>query len=130
LPTSQELGIPQYQRKTHYAKLIKQLRKIVEDRPEATVRGWKDRSSVAQGSTDLLVRKVKAILDDQGVYSDLHHQYLAYALALDKTQSEMAWMVDLIREHQILRDRFERRNLDPEILSRIDQLVIYRTTNR
>jgi len=38
--------------------------------------------------------------------------------------------VDLIRQHQILRDRFERRNLDPAVLDAIDALVIYRTANR
>jgi len=91
---------------------------------------WAEKSAVAQGSVDLFIRKVKQLLDEAGIYTDLHHQYLAYAQALDKSQSEMDWMVDLVREHTILRDRFERRNLDPQILDRIDALVIYRTANR
>lgn len=111
-------------------KLVKQVRQIREDRPEARIRAWAERTAVAQGQVDLFLRKVKSLLDGLGVYSDLHHQYLAYATALDKTQTEMAYMVDLIREHQILRDRFERRGLDPETLDAIDDLVIYRTANK
>lgn len=110
-----------YERKTHFVKLTKQLRKI-EDRTRRN-------RAAAQAQLAFFQDKVRGLLDEQGVYADLRHQYLAYAQALDKTQRELRFMVDWIREHQILRDRFERRDLDPAVLSAIDALVIYRTAD-
>jgi len=83
----------------------------------------------AQTQLNLFQEKVRSVLDTEGVYVDLHHEYMAYAAALDKTQRTLKFMVDWIREHQILRDRFERRGLDPGILDKIDELVIYRTAD-
>lgn len=115
-------GIARYKRKTLFIKLIKQLREI-QDTVHLN-------QAAAQATVDFTLRKIKTLLDGLGVYSDLHHQYEAYAMALDKTQKELKFMVDLIREHQILRDRFERRGLDPEILDAIDQLIIHVGANK
>ena len=117
-----ETGADKYQRRTHFVKLTKQLRKIAD----VTHRN----QAVAQAQLALFQDKIRSVLDDQGVYADLRHQYMAYAQALDKSQRTLDFMVDLIREHQILRDRFERRGLDPAVLNALDQHVIYRTANR
>jgi len=105
-----------YERKLNHVKLYKQLRAKEQD-------VW-DRAAAAQGTLDFIVRKVKKLLDTIGVYADFHPSYMAYAFALDKTQKIMTFRVDRIREHQILRDRWGRRNLDSSILDAIDQLLI------
>ena len=107
-----------YRRKLHHVKLTKQIRRL-----EPTVH---PKGAAQQGRLDSFTQKIKNVLDTIGVYADLHTSYLAYALALDKSQREMEWMVDLIREHQILRNRWETRGLLPAILDEIDDVVIYR----
>jgi len=114
-------GVKKYERRVHFIKLIRVLPKIKRDHDDYAVAG------VVQAG--FFEEKIRGLLCELGVYADLHHQYLAYAEALDKSQRDLAFMVDLIREHQILRDRFERRALDPDVLDAIDQAVIYRTTN-
>lgn len=114
--------IDRYRRRTHYVKMTWKLRQIEE---------WTNRRRVAaQAQVALFQQKVKSLLDQAGVYNDMHHQYMAYAHALDKSQAELDFLVDLIRERRILRDRFERRALDPSVLDQIDALVIYRTRDR
>ena len=115
-------GIKKYRRKLLFVRMTPLLRELKEQRDYNAV--------AAQAQVCLMQDKLRDLMDRLGVLSDLRHQYMAYALALDKTQKEMAWMVDLIREHTILRDRFERRGLDPTVLDALDQLVIYRTRNR
>ena len=113
---------PIYRRKTDYARLITHPTKALK-----RLKDVRDRRAVAaQAQLCLFEDKVRLILDTSGVFSDMHHQYIAYALALDKTQRTMRWMVDLVREHRILRNRFEGRGLDSDVLDDIDQLVIYR----
>ena len=112
-------GAETYRRKTHFVKLTWQLRKIRDQ----TNRN----QAVAVAQIGLFQDKIRAILDEQGIWADRRHQYQAYAAALDKTQRELRFMVDWIREHQILRDRFERRGLRPAVLDVIDAQVIYRT---
>ena len=85
---------------------------------------------MAQAQVALLQEKIKRIMDAQGVYADMRHQYIAYAEALDKSQNELDFMVDLRREWRILRHRFENRGLDPTVLQAIDAQVIYRTRDR
>lgn len=111
-----------YQRKTHFVKLTWQLRRI-EDRTRRN-------RAVAQAQLAFFQDKVRALMDKLGVYADLRHQYMAYAQALDKSQREMDWLVDVNREARILRDRFTRRGLDPDVLQAIYELVTYRTANR
>jgi len=105
-----------YQRQLNHVKLYKQLRAKERD-------VW-DKCAAAQGAIDFLVRKVKRLLDTIGVYADFHPSYMAYAFALDKSQKEMEFRVDRIREHAILRDRWGRRGLISSILDAIDQLLI------
>lgn len=113
---------PAYQRKLDPVRLLthptKALYRIKPTRDE--------RAGFTQAELTLFTDKVRMVMDEQGVFTDLRHQYIAYALALDKTQREMAFMVDLTREHRILRNRFERRGLDPDVLDEIDRFVIYR----
>lgn len=116
------LNRAKYERRVHFVKMIPKAREVKADHD--------DYGAAAQGQVGLFAEKVGEVLDQQGVYADLRHQYLAYAEALDKSQRELDWMVDLIREHRILRDRFQRRNLDPAVLDAIDRLVIYRRRNR
>lgn len=77
-----------------------------------------------------LQEKIKQVMDEQGVFTDLRHQYIAYGEALAKSQDQMDFMVDLRREWRILRHRFEARGLDPVVLQAIDHRVIYRTRDR
>lgn len=114
-----------YERKTGFVKLTWQLRRI--KRRERRLRD--NRMAAAQARLTLFQNKVSRLLNELGLYVDLNHQYLAYAQALDRTQSELRFMVDWMREHQILRDRFERRGLDPTVLAAIDALVIYRSAD-
>lgn len=111
-----------YRRKLNYVRLITHPSKSF-----AALKKVRDERAVsAQAQLCLFEDKLRNLMDQTGVYSDMHHQYIAYALALDKTQRTMAFMVDLIREHTILRDRFERRGLVPAVLDDIDAMVIYR----
>jgi len=105
-----------YHRQLNHVKLYKQLRAKEQDT-------W-DKCAAAQGTIDFLVRKVKRLLDTIGVYADMHPSYMAYAFALDKSQKEMEWRVDRIREHAILRDRWGRRGLSSSILDALDQLLV------
>ena len=81
-------------------------------------------AAISQGKLSFFDEKLKTLLEEEGIYSDFHPSYMAYARQLDKSQKELTFMVDLIREHQILRDRWERRGLDPNILTLIDNMVI------
>ena len=105
-----------YERQLNHVKLYKQLRAKERD-------VW-DKCAAAQGAIDFLVRKVKRLLDMIGVYADYHPSYMAYAFALEKSQKEMEFRVDRIREHAILRDRWGRRGLSSSILDELDQLLI------
>lgn len=105
-----------FERKLDHVRLYKILRTKEQD--------VQDNCAAAQGVLDHIVRLVKNRLDRIGVYADLHPSYLAYAFALDKSQKTMEWRVDRIREHQILRDRWERRRLSSSILDEIDSLLI------
>jgi len=86
--------------------------------------GVHERGASAQAVLEHIVVKVKNRLDQIGVWADMHPSYLAYAYALDRTQKVMEFRVDRIREHDILRDRWERRGLDTTILDEIDDLLI------
>ncbi|GAI91920.1 unnamed protein product, partial [marine sediment metagenome] len=83
-----------------------------------------ERGASAQAVLELITVKVKNLMDRIGIWADLHPSYLAYAFAFDRSQKVMEFRVDRIREHAILRDRWERRNLDPDILDQIDSLLL------
>ncbi|GAI78636.1 unnamed protein product, partial [marine sediment metagenome] len=105
-----------------HVKLTKQIREL-ERRSPFTVY---EMAAAAQSRLAFNDEKIKKVIDKHGVYSDLHPSYHAYARALDKTQRELEFMVDWIREHQILRARWEARGLDAALLDKIDDVVIYR----
>ena len=117
-----EEALKKYRRKLHHVKLTKQIREL-ERRSPFTVH---EVAAAAQARLAFNDAKIKLVIDKHGVYSDLHPSYHAYARALDKSQRELEFMVDLIREHQILRQRWEARGLDPDLLDKIDDVVIYR----
>jgi DNA-binding transcriptional ArsR family regulator len=77
----------------------------------------------------IIEQKVKPILEANTVLPDYRLPYYAYARALDKSQRTMPYIVDRIREHGILRERFEGYGLLAAILDLIDAVVIYNTTN-
>ena len=115
-----EKAIKKYQRKLSHVRLTPIIRNIQEQ--------TQLNAAAAQGKLALFDEKIKYLLEQEGIYSDWHPSYMAYARQLDKSQKDLTWMVDLIREHQILRDRWERRNLDPTILTKIDDMVIIHKT--
>lgn len=121
-PPLKGVEIEKYRRRTLFVKLQKRLREQRKAQGEITLVN----RAVAQAQVALNQDKVRDVLDASLEYSDLRHQYSAYALALDKTQREMVFMVDLVREHQILRDRFERRGLNPVVLDRLDRVFIHK----
>lgn len=69
--------------------------------------------------------KVTGVLDRYGVIADVRIAYHAYAKAMDRVQRKYPWMVDRIREHGILRARFEGSGLDSAVLDELDKFVIY-----
>jgi len=124
MPTDVAAAIAKYRRKTLFVRLNRVLREVQTAHKGLVL----DKTVTAQGEIALNQAKVRDILDASNLYADQRHQYCAYALALDKSQREMVWMVDLTREHQVLRDRFERRGLDPEVLDQIDRVMIRKKT--
>ena len=121
MPNTMPEAQDKYQRKTRWTRI----RRVVQRIQPVTKRNI----AISQAQLSLIMSKISERLDNIGVYNDMYHQYMAYALALDKSQRTLKFMVDWIRERAILRDRFERRNLDPTILSSLDQLIIYRTAD-
>lgn len=115
-------ALEKYRRKLHHVKLTKQIRDLRRERPISML----DRAAAAQARLHFFTQKIKRVMDRIGVYADMHPSYIAYALALDKSQAEMEWMVDLVREWTILRQRWEARGLDTTVLDAIDNMVIYR----
>jgi len=113
-----EEAVAKYRRKLDHVKLRPQLSSLIP-----TIL---DKTSVAQAQCDRIKVKVKALLDTEGVMLDFRLGYYDYALTLDKSQRTLEFMVDLIREHQILRDKWETKGLDPLILDKIDALLIFR----
>jgi len=118
-PAWLEEAMAKYKRKLHHVKLKPQLNKLI---PKI-----REKNAVAQAHNFRIKMKVKTILEAEGIYSDFHVAYYAYSLALDKSQRTLKFMVDLIREHQILRERWQSRGLDPAILDKIDAVLIYRS---
>lgn len=119
-------AIKKYQRRTLFVKMARLRREQL-----TANKGLEQDLRVAAGSqVDFMQEKVRSILDASGTYADQRHQYLAYALALNKTQDEMKFWVDVLREHTILRNRFEGRGLDPEVLTAIDHVIFYRSGDK
>lgn len=116
-PSWLEEAMLKYKRKLNHVRL----RPVFSAQVSTTV----DKTKQAQAQNYHIKEKVKAILDEAGMLSDFHPQYLAYGYALDKSQRTMEFMVDRIREHQILRAKWETRGLDPDLLDKIDAVLIF-----
>jgi hypothetical protein len=84
-----------------------------------------DKTAITEAQRQRLDDKIKAILEAETVLPDFRIPYYAYSRALDKSQRTMEFMVDRIREHQILRERWETRGLDPAILDKLDAVLIF-----
>jgi hypothetical protein len=111
-----ESALKKYKRSLGHVRLTPIIRAIETE--------TRQNAAAAQGVLAFFDEKIKLILEAYAIFSDYHPSYLAYARELDRTQRQYVWMVDLVREHQILRDRWERRGLDPTILTLIDNTVI------
>jgi len=116
-PAWLEEAIRKYRAKLDHVRLRGVYSKLI---PQIT-----DATAVAQAQNHRIQMRVKNILDQEGVLSDLHPYYYDYGLALDRSQREFEYMVDRIREHTILRQRWETRGLDPAILDKIDDILIF-----
>lgn len=114
---STQEGADKWLRKTSHARLRPILNKSI---PLSKVNVVK-----ALAKTRRLEAKVAGVLDRYGVIPDMRIPYQAYGRAMDAVQKNFPWMVDRIREHGILRARFEGQSLSSEILDAIDGLVIY-----
>jgi len=116
-PAWLEEAMKKYKRKLNHVRL----------RPiyQALIPTITDKTAVAQAQTSMIREKVQTILEAEGVLSDFHPSYYAYSYALDKSQRTLKFMVDRIREHQILRDKWETRGLDPAILDLLDKVLIF-----
>jgi len=116
-PSWLEEAITTYRRKLNHVRLRRVYMELI---PQITPKSVK-----AQAENTRIKDKVKTILDTEGILSDFHPSYYAYSYALDKSQRTMKFMVDRIREHQILRDRWESKGLDPAILDKLDAVLIF-----
>jgi len=111
-------AIEKYKVKLHHVRLRRVLSGIIQKTHE--------KGTDAQVQTQTVINKVKPILDRLKIPLELRLSYYAYSLALDRSQREHAYMVDRIREHQILRSKWESRGLNPDVLDEIDKLLIWR----
>jgi hypothetical protein len=116
-PTWLPEAMDKYKRKLYHVKLRPQL--------AADLEGIHARAGIAQAQLTRIKDKVLTVLNAHGVLSDYHTEYYCYALALDKSQRTLAFMVDRIREHDILRTKWITRGLDPAILTELDDLLIF-----
>jgi hypothetical protein len=90
--------------------------------------GIKTKGVLGNARFEKMIDRVRSKLCELGVNPEFMGFYFAYAEALYKSQIQMGWMVDRIREHQILRDRWETRGLKAEILDELDKILIFNKT--
>jgi len=114
-------GVKKYRVETDWDK---QLNVLSSRLPGARLRGC-----LRAEELQMIIARVKAILARFGVWAEYYAAYISYAEALYKSQLRLNWMVDRVREHRILRDKWESRGLDPVILSEIDRMLIFNKTN-
>jgi len=77
----------------------------------------------AQWDLKVFQDRIKEILFKHGVPPDIMHFYIAYGEELKYVVAKFEWLTDRIREHKIIRKKWEGRGLDPNILDEIDNLV-------
>lgn len=113
--------IEKYDEKLDYIRLTRVLRKKkAEVIHEARIK------IIQSASLNVLIKK---ILDKHGVGPEFRLPYLDYARRLDRVQRKYRFMVDRIREHQIMRYKAEAQGLSSAILDEIDDAVIYNLSN-
>jgi hypothetical protein len=112
-----ERGVKNYRTKTDWEKLLLKFDRNYEKYEKA---------GVINAASDASFRlRVSKLLNELGVNLEHHPAYFAYAQALYYAQFKYRYMVDRIREHKILRDKWERRGLDPNILDQLDKMLIF-----
>lgn len=116
-----EAAVKKYIMKMQPARLTPILRRAKQVADAKVLEAFVDRKKV--------FLKIRPIMDADVTNLELRAAYLAYSLALDKSQRTMPYMVDRIREHDILRYRWETRGLASGILDKIDATLIYNTTD-
>lgn len=112
-------ALKKYENKMYFLKLRYQMPKIIE---KAHFNANKSLAPVLY-----VMNSIRPLLDGFYVAREKRECYMAYSHSLYKSQRTLTFMVDLIREHQILRNRWEKRGLDPDILDLIDlRLIIHK----
>jgi hypothetical protein len=109
-------ALNRYYWKMHHVRL----RKVLPEK----IKEAHDRYPEASQASEYVVSQVKPVLEKYSMALEIRLCYYAYAQALYKSQRKLKYMVDLIREHQILRSKWEARGLDPSILDKIDERII------
>jgi hypothetical protein len=110
-------AVEKYRKKMDH---VRQHQVLKEISPRVHIKGC-----VAQVQLFNIKDKVQKILMAQGVLSDYVPSYYAYAWALNKSQRKYSFLVDRIREHQILRAKWEAKGLIPSVLDLMDQVLIF-----
>jgi hypothetical protein len=113
-------AMKKYRQKLNHVKLRPQLMVLIPT--------LQNKTAIALAQNDMIVSKIRAVLNAEGILSDYSPPYIAYGLALDKSQRKLEFMVDRIREHQILRARWQGRGLNASVLDKLDARLIFSMT--
>jgi hypothetical protein len=116
-----EAGVEKWKRNTQSPRLRPILRASVPRAHANYANSW--------GARTWISSRLKAVLDAHGIIPDGRIAFQSYAFALARSQRAFPYMVDRIREHGILRDKWESQGLDPGILDEIDALLIFNRTD-
>jgi hypothetical protein len=116
-----EEGVKRYRAKLDHTRLRNIFNQLI---PQIVGKG-----KIAVQNNMALNVKVKRILDAYGVDPDHRIYYYAYARRLDFSQRTYRYMVDRIREHTILRNKYEGRGLNPDVLDDLDKVLIWNKSN-
>jgi hypothetical protein len=109
-------ALKKYERNTYWVRLYMMLQPRMEEAHRRSLEG--------QAVSNYVIEQVKPILDRRSMVLEMRVAYYAYAQALYRSQRRFKFRVDRIREHQILRHRFESRGLDASILDEIDKRLV------
>ena len=109
-------GIKKYYSKMDYLRLSRKMKPIIDQAHK--------KAGVSFANNNYVIGQILPIVHQFGIVRELYIMYCAYGNLLYKSQRNLTFMVDLIREHQILRGKFETRGLDPNILDLIDERLI------
>jgi hypothetical protein len=109
-------GIKKYYSKMDYLRLSRKMKPIIDQAHK--------KAGVSFANNNYVIGQILPIVHSFGIVRELYIMYCAYGNQLYKSQRTLTFMVDLIREHQILRSKYESRGLDPTILDLIDERLI------